>query len=192
MPSSEVTGILIDEVETPAVVVGIEVQFEILVLTQKLGGIKSHTQGYSEIVDSQTDRGFVVGIHFGTERRAHLLAFHLQLGTRHVDTARKRPSRGRAGDEECVDVAITIALGHDTIVMLQHAPQLLRLNIVDDAGTKKNDESVCTIASFHNYIYLMVSMVRSSLCKESPTKAETACRIYSVKGRGSSRRCSMA
>ena len=120
VPTLEVLGILIDDVETEAPTVAVEIQFEVAVLAHQLGRVERRAERKAKIADAQAERGLTVGFHLGLEVLAVFGALGLDFRPRHIHARRDGPLRSRSRDISRINVALTIVQRQDAVGTMKH------------------------------------------------------------------------
>ena len=120
VPTLEVLGILIDDVEAEAPSIAVEVQFEVAVLAHQLGRIKRRAERKAKVADTQADCRLPVGFHLGLEVLAVFGALGLDFRPRHIHSRRDSPFRRRPCDIGGVYVALTIVQRQNAISAMKH------------------------------------------------------------------------
>ena len=120
VPSLEVLGILIDDIEAKAPTVAVEIQFEVAVLAHQLGRVERRAERKAKVADAQAERGLPVGFHLGLEVLAVFSALGLDFRPRHIHARRDGPLGGWSRDISRVNVALTIVQRQDAVGTMKH------------------------------------------------------------------------
>ena len=126
MPSREVVGVLIDEVESEALSVRVQVELKVAVFAHHLGGVEREVERQSQITHSDTDGALVVGSHLRREVKPVLKTFSLDLGSRHVEPSLEYPLGVRPDEVGGVNVAFPVALRQHAVDAAQEGLSLQR------------------------------------------------------------------
>jgi len=110
-PSVESLCVLCDEVESVAVGVGVEVDFEVLVFTGERSRVERASYCDTAVGDGEAGCGFVVGLEVSPDGYAVLSGVDAEVGASHVGAHLERPSLSGACEESSVDVCFVVAFG---------------------------------------------------------------------------------
>jgi len=65
LPSGEVMGILVNDIESESLAIGVDVELVVIVASEELSGVEGEVEGDAHVAHSHAEGLFVVGLELG-------------------------------------------------------------------------------------------------------------------------------